>query len=101
MMFSGKNITKLIQAEFMKNRPKGQKVTEPTEAKTIVCFPILQNVSYLGNRNHKTISFNGNCLKNTIITYRIVSKTSQLGGLPKLDAVIRFSSLLDSRSSRE
>jgi hypothetical protein len=56
-MIGAKKVTKPFQAEFMKIQQKGQKITEPTEAKTVVCFPILHNQSYLENRNHKTISY--------------------------------------------
>jgi hypothetical protein len=83
-MIRVKKVTKPFKTEFMKNQQKGQKVTEPTEAKTVVCFPNLQNVSYLQNRNYKTISFTKKMFLEDLFPVRIVSETSRRGGLSKL-----------------
>jgi len=84
-MIGGKNITDPFKAEFMKNQQKRQNITEPIEAKTIVCFPNLQNVSYLENPNHKTISFTKKMFLEAFFPVRIVSEKSWSGGLPKLN----------------
>jgi hypothetical protein len=55
--FTGVNITNRFKAELLKNRLKGKNITEPIVSKSFTGFPKSQNVSYLENRNHKTISF--------------------------------------------
>ena len=90
MMFFAENITKPTQAESMKNQQKAQNITEPTEPKTLICFSMLQNQSYLENQIYKTISFIQTCLKNALITNRIVSKISWNEDTPKLNTGIRL-----------
>ena len=90
-MIGSINVTKPFKADFIENRPKAQKITEPIVSKTSICFSMLQNQAYLENRNYKTISFIRNCLKNTIITNPIVSESPRNRRLPKLNDGIGFS----------
>jgi hypothetical protein len=84
------NITKPFKAEFLKNRQKAQITTKPIEAKIIVCFPFLQNQSYLENLYYKTISFNSFLFRNTIFTKRSVSEIRRTPGLSKLNGGVCF-----------
>jgi len=86
--FAGKNITKPTKAEFMENRQKGKKVTEPIEAKPLIENQKSQNQSYLQTPYYKTASFTKIHLKNGLFTNLFVSVTRETPLLPKLNGGI-------------